>query len=55
VESEGTSIPRQRFGKHVRAAMSTEVTIEVLLEKMFHIRSVQSGYKRREFMSGRRW
>jgi hypothetical protein len=55
VESEETSIPRQWFGKYVLAATSTEVTIEVLLETMFHIRSVQSCYQRREFRYGRRW
>jgi hypothetical protein len=36
---------RQRPGKQVPAAKGTHATIEVLLEAMFSIRSVQTGYK----------
>jgi hypothetical protein len=48
VEPQETSIARQRLGKHVIAATNTQATIEALLENMFSIRFVQSGYKRRE-------
>jgi hypothetical protein len=45
VEPEKTSITRQRLGKQVPAATDTQATAEELLEMMFPIRSVQSGYK----------
>jgi hypothetical protein len=47
VDSKETSTTKQRLGKHVPAAMNTKETIEVLLETIFSIRSMQSGYKRR--------
>jgi hypothetical protein len=40
VETEETSIARQRLGKHFPAATNTQATIEVMLETMFSIRSV---------------
>jgi hypothetical protein len=46
VESEETSIARQRLGKHVPAATNMQAIIEVSLETTFSIRSMQSGYKR---------
>jgi hypothetical protein len=46
-EPEETSTVRQRLDKHVPAA-----TTEILLETMFSIRSVQSGYKREELRFG---
>jgi hypothetical protein len=52
VEPEETFITRQRLGKHVPAGTNTQATIKVLLETMFSIRSVQSGYKRRELKFG---
>jgi hypothetical protein len=36
---------RQRIGKHVPSATNTNMTIELLLETVFSIRSVKSGYK----------
>jgi hypothetical protein len=45
VETEETSISRQRLDKHVSAATDTQATIGELLGMMFSIRSVQSGYK----------
>jgi hypothetical protein len=53
VEGQKTSTIRQWLGKHVPAATNTQATIKVL-EMMFSIRSVQSGYKRRElrFVNG---
>jgi hypothetical protein len=57
---EETSIARQRLGKHISAVTNTDATIEehvskqriskhtaigVLLERVFSIRSLQSGYK----------
>jgi hypothetical protein len=44
VEPEETPIVRQRLGKLVSAATDAQATIEELLETMFSIRSVQSGY-----------
>jgi hypothetical protein len=38
-------VSRQRIGKHVPAVTNTNTTIEVLLETVFSIRSVQNGYK----------
>jgi hypothetical protein len=52
VEPEETSIASQRLGKHVPAATNMQATLDVLLETMFSIRSVQSGYKRRELRLG---
>jgi hypothetical protein len=46
VELEETFITRQRLSKHVPDATNTQAKEEVLLEKMFPILSVQSGYKR---------
>jgi hypothetical protein len=48
VQPEETFIARQRLAKHVPAATNTQATTDVLLRTMFSIRSVQSGYKRRE-------
>jgi hypothetical protein len=48
VEPEEKFIARQRLGKNVPAATNTLAPIELLLETMFSIRSVQRGYKRRE-------
>jgi hypothetical protein len=59
VEPEQTYIATQRLGKHMRAAVNTRATIEepvskqrigehtigVLLETVFYVPSVQSGYK----------
>jgi hypothetical protein len=38
-----TFISRQQLGKHVPAATDTHATIEVLLETLFTIQSVQKG------------
>jgi hypothetical protein len=38
-------VSRQRVGKHVPAAKSTNTIIELLLETVFSTRSVQIGYK----------
>jgi hypothetical protein len=38
-------VSRQRIGRHVPAAMNTQTIIELLLETVFSIQSVQSGYK----------
>jgi hypothetical protein len=43
--SEATFVSRQRLGKNVPAATDMLATIEVLLEKIFYIWSVQRGYK----------
>jgi hypothetical protein len=40
-----TAVSRQRLGKRVPATTDTHATIDVLLETMFHTRSVQRGYK----------
>jgi hypothetical protein len=45
MEPEETSITRQRLGKQVSSVKDTQATIEEMLETMFSIRSVQSGYK----------
>jgi hypothetical protein len=47
VESEETSIARQRLGKQISVATDTQATIEELFGK-FSARSMQSGYKRSE-------
>jgi hypothetical protein len=52
VEAEETSITRQRLGKHIPGATNMQLKIDVLLETMFSVRSVQSGYKRRELQFG---
>jgi hypothetical protein len=44
VETEETSIARQRLGKYVSAATDTQATTDELLG-MFPIRSMQNGYK----------
>jgi hypothetical protein len=38
-------VSRQRIGKHVPVATNTHRTIELLLEKKFSTRSVESGHK----------
>jgi hypothetical protein len=43
--SETEFVSRQRLGKHVPAATGTHESMEVLLEMVFSIRSVQRGYK----------
>jgi hypothetical protein len=43
MEPEETSIVRQRLGKTVHAATSTQANIYEPLETMFSIRSAQSG------------
>jgi hypothetical protein len=45
VESEETSIARQRLGKQVSVAADMQVTTEELLGTMFTIQSMQHGYK----------
>jgi hypothetical protein len=52
VEPEETFIARQRLGKHVPVVTNKQTTIDVLLETMFSIRSVQRGYKRRDLRFG---
>jgi hypothetical protein len=52
VDPEETLIARQRLGEHIRAATNTQATVEVLLEMMFSIRSVQSDYNRRVLKFG---
>jgi hypothetical protein len=42
-----------KAAQHVPTAKNMETTIEVVLETMFSIGSVQNGYKRREFRFGR--
>jgi hypothetical protein len=37
-------VSRQRIGKHVPAATNTHITIELLLKRVFSVRSVHSGY-----------
>jgi hypothetical protein len=44
-DSKTTFVSKQRLGKHVPAATDTHVTIEVLLQTVFSIQSVQTGYK----------
>jgi hypothetical protein len=39
------SVSTQRIGKHVAAETNTHTTIELLLEMVFSVRSVQSVYK----------
>jgi hypothetical protein len=39
-------VSRQRIGKHIHAATNTHTPIEWLLETVFPIPSVQSGYKK---------
>jgi hypothetical protein len=41
--SETTFVSGQRLGEHVSAATDTHETLEVLLETVFSIRSVQKG------------
>jgi hypothetical protein len=41
-----TFVSRQRLGKHVPAATDTHLTIDVLLEMVFSIRSVRMSYKK---------
>lgn len=36
---------RQQISKHISMAMNTNTTIELLLETVFSIPSMQSGYK----------
>jgi hypothetical protein len=73
IEPEQTSIAMQRLGKHIPAAMNTHATIEepvckqrtdkhtigLLLETVFSVRSVQSGYEEEfsweELIEFRRW
>jgi hypothetical protein len=43
--SETKFVSRQRLGKHVPKVTDTHATIEVLLETVFYIRSLQRGYK----------
>jgi hypothetical protein len=50
VRAEETSIATQRLGKHVPVATNTQATIDELTWTMFSVRSVQSGYKRRELV-----
>jgi hypothetical protein len=52
VEPEGTYIARQGLGKHTPTETNTQATIEepvskqrILLETVFSVRSVQSGYE----------
>jgi hypothetical protein len=47
VESEETSIARQRFGKQVSSATDTQATTEELLGTTFSVRSMQYGYKKK--------
>jgi hypothetical protein len=49
MEPEETYFASRRLGKHVPAAKNTQATLEVFLETMFSIRSVQSVYRRRKF------
>jgi hypothetical protein len=49
-EVEEIFFARQGPGKHVPAATNTQATIEILLETMFSIRSLQRGYKGRELL-----
>jgi hypothetical protein len=39
------TVSRQRFGKHVPSATDEHATLEVLLDTVFSVRSVQSSYK----------
>jgi hypothetical protein len=39
------TVSRQRTGKHIPAATNTYTTIELLLETVFSIWSMQRGYK----------
>jgi hypothetical protein len=39
------AVSRQRFSKHVPAAMNMYATMEVLLEAVFSAQSMQRGYK----------
>jgi hypothetical protein len=48
-----TSIARKRFCKQISAATDTQATIQELLGTMFSVRSLQSGYKRRELVKWR--
>jgi hypothetical protein len=45
VESEETSIARQRLGNYVPMATNTQATIEELLGTTFSVLSLQSGHK----------
>jgi hypothetical protein len=45
LEPEETSTATHRLGKEVSAATDTQATIENLLETVFSIWSLQSGYK----------
>jgi hypothetical protein len=44
-DSETTFISRQLLGKHIPVATDMYATIEVLLETLFSIRSMLTGYK----------
>jgi hypothetical protein len=44
MEPEKKFIVTQRLGKQFSTATDTQATIEQLLETMFSIKSVQSGY-----------
>jgi hypothetical protein len=44
VEPEEKIIARQWLGKHVPMVTNMQATIEVLLETIFSIQSMQSGY-----------
>jgi hypothetical protein len=45
VEPGKRSIAKQRLDKQVSAAKDTQATTEELMEVMFSVRSMQSGYK----------
>jgi hypothetical protein len=47
-------VSRQRVGKHVPAETNTNTEIELLLEKVFSIQSLQSGYKEDRSPTGRK-
>jgi hypothetical protein len=46
VESEETSIARQRLGKYVPVATNTQATIEELLEMVFSVASALRPYNK---------
>jgi hypothetical protein len=50
MEPEETYIARQHLYKQVSATTYTQATIEELLGTLFSVKSVQSGYKRRELV-----
>jgi hypothetical protein len=50
--SEETFIARQRLDKHVPAETNTQAIINILLETVFSVWSMQSGYIRRELRFG---